>query len=103
MSISACLIVKNEARHLQRCLASIAPVVDEIIVVDTGSTDTTVEIARQFTPHVHFFEWCDDFSAARNAALQYATQDWVLIINGDEEMPAKTRQALPLVLAYYSP
>lgn len=97
-SISACLIVKNEAQNLARCLESVATLADEIIVVDTGSTDSTVAIARNYTPHVHFFEWCDDFSAARNAALAYATQDWVLILNADEVIPVSTQRLIPKIL-----
>lgn len=98
-TISACLIVKNESAHLARCLDSLVGWVDEIIVVDTGSTDDTVAIARRYTSHVHFFRWCDDFSAARNAALQYATQDWILIVDADHEVPEVTRSLIPLYLA----
>jgi hypothetical protein len=83
-SISACLIVKDEAATLDRCLASIAPVVDEIIVVDTGSTDSSVEIARRYTDKVFFYPWHDDFAAARNESLRHATGDWVMVIDADE-------------------
>lgn len=83
-SISACLIVKDGAATLDRCLASIAPVVDEIIVVDTGSTDSSVEIARRYTDKVFFYPWHDDFAAARNESLRHATGDWIMVIDADE-------------------
>jgi glycosyltransferase involved in cell wall biosynthesis len=84
--LSACLIVKNEEKNLPRCLRSIQAAADEIIIVDTGSTDRTVEIARQFDAKVGFFEWRDDFAAARNASLDMATGDWILQIDADEEL-----------------
>ena len=67
-TISACLIVKDESSVLQRCLSSLKGVADEIVVVDTGSTDNTKEMASKYTEKVFDFEWCDDFSAARNFA-----------------------------------
>jgi len=82
--LSACLIVKNEARLLPHCLESISTFVDEIIVVDTGSEDNTVEIARRYSAKVHHFKWVDDFSAARNASLDHATGDWIFYIDADE-------------------
>lgn len=88
--ISLCMIVKNEARDLERCLSSAAPHVDEIIVVDTGSTDETVAIARQFGAKVSHFEWCNDFAAARNASLAEATGKWILVLDADEELVVTT-------------
>ncbi|HEU5397110.1 MAG TPA: glycosyltransferase, partial [Verrucomicrobiae bacterium] len=90
--LSVCLIVKNEEKFLPQCLASIKPVADQIVVVDTGSTDRTVAIAKEQGAEVHSFAWCDDFAAARNAALEHATGDWVLILDADEELPS-TEQA----------
>lgn len=84
ISLSACLIVKNESVLLPRCLESIRPIVDEIIVVDTGSHDNTVEMARSFGAKVYNFEWIDDFSAARNESLSHASGDWILYIDADE-------------------
>ncbi|XFA72605.1 glycosyltransferase family 2 protein [Thermosynechococcaceae cyanobacterium Okahandja] len=82
--VSACLIVRNEAANLQRCLSSVQAVVDEIVVVDTGSTDDTVAIARQFTDKLFSLPWGDDFAAARNYSLEQATGDWILVIDADE-------------------
>ncbi len=92
--LSVCLIVKNEERFLDACLRSVASVADEILVVDTGSTDRTVEIARSYGARVEFFEWCDDFSAARNAGLELARGDWILVIDADEELAPDDRDVL---------
>jgi glycosyltransferase involved in cell wall biosynthesis len=88
-TVSAAMIVKNESRCIVRCLESIVPAVDEIIVVDTGSTDGTREILTEFaaihpTVKVFDFVWCDDFSAARNYSIDQVTSDWVLIMDADE-------------------
>ena len=64
--VSLVMIARNEARCIERCLAGIKDHVDEIIIIDTGSTDDTVEICKRFTPHVGHYAWTDDFSAARN-------------------------------------
>jgi glycosyltransferase involved in cell wall biosynthesis len=82
--LTACLIVKNEARCLARCLKSMIGLADETIVVDTGSTDRTVAIAKDYGARVESFAWCDDFSAARNHALSFATGEWVLSVDADE-------------------
>jgi len=84
MKLSACLIVKNEKDHIKDVLSSLAGV-DEIVVVDTGSQDNTVELARGFTDKVFTdFPWVDDFAAARNHALSKCTGDWVISIDADE-------------------
>ncbi|UUE11999.1 glycosyltransferase [Dickeya zeae] len=92
--ISVCMIMKNEARHLANTLAAIATHFDDIIVVDTGSTDDSKAIARQFTPHVYDFAWVADFSAARNASLDYARYDWVFVVDADEEVESVDIDAL---------
>ena len=86
--ITICLITKNEEKFLAPCLQSVRGLASQIVVVDTGSTDRTVEIAREFGAEIHAFAWCDDFAAARNAALEHAIGDWVLILDADEELAA---------------
>jgi glycosyltransferase involved in cell wall biosynthesis/cytochrome c-type biogenesis protein CcmH/NrfG len=92
--ISACMIVKNEEDMLERLLASVQPMVDEMIVVDTGSTDKTVEIAESFGARVFHFDWCDDFGAARNESLKHASGDWIVIADADSEMDLASRRSL---------
>ena len=82
--ISLAMIVKNEEATLAHCLESVKPLVDEMVVVDTGSTDKTIEIAKGFGAKIYHFDWCDDFSAARNESLKHCTGDWVLILDADE-------------------
>jgi glycosyltransferase involved in cell wall biosynthesis/lipoprotein NlpI len=82
--ISLTMIVKNEAANLARVLESARGIADEVVVVDTGSTDRTVEIAREHGAKVAYFAWIDDFSAARNFAIEQATGDWILILDGDD-------------------
>lgn len=82
--ISLCMIVKNEAEDLGKCLESIKHAVDEIVIVDTGSTDETKSIARQYTSKVYDFQWCNDFSQARNFSIEKASHDWVLVLDADE-------------------
>jgi glycosyltransferase involved in cell wall biosynthesis len=82
--LSLVMIVKNEARCLARCLASAQKIADEIVVVDTGSTDRTLKIAGEYGAKIFHFDWCDDFSAARNFALFHATGDWLLVLDADE-------------------
>ncbi len=89
MKLSLCAIVKNEEAALPKCLSSVQDVVDEIVVLDTGSTDNTVEIAQSFGAKVHHFQWCNDFSAARNEALKYVTGDWILVLDADETLSPK--------------
>ncbi|TYP76342.1 tetratricopeptide repeat-containing glycosyltransferase family 2 protein [Paenibacillus methanolicus] len=84
--ISLCMIAKDEADVIARCLRSAASAVDEIIVVDTGSTDGTPDIARGLGANVFAFPWQDDFALARNAALEHARGQWILILDADEEL-----------------
>jgi glycosyltransferase involved in cell wall biosynthesis len=83
-SIALCVIAKNEEEFLAGCLESARAFVDEIVVLDTGSTDRTREIAREHGARVEEFEWCNDFGAARNAAIDQATADWILMLDADE-------------------
>ena len=82
--ISVCIIAKNEEKRIEKCLASIQPYGFEIIVVDTGSTDRTKEIASRYADKVLDFVWCDDFSAARNFSLREATNNWIFMLDCDE-------------------
>jgi glycosyltransferase involved in cell wall biosynthesis len=83
-SLSVCMIVKNEEQHLAYCLNSLSPVADEMIVVDTGSTDKTKEIAEAFGAQIYDFEWTNDFAVARNHSLSQAHGDWILVMDADE-------------------
>ena len=84
ISVSLCMIVKNEEDVLERCLKSVAGLVDEIIIVDTGSTDRTREIATHFTNQIFDFPWQDDFSAARNEAFSHASMDYCMWLDADD-------------------
>lgn len=88
LKISACMMLKNEEEMLPRCLNSIKHIVDEIIVVDTGSTDSTIEIAQSFGAKIYHHPWEHDFSKHRNQSIGYATGDWFIIIDADEELDA---------------
>ncbi len=94
MKINLVMIVKNEERSLERCLRTVDNLVDEVIVVDTGSTDKTVEIAEEMGAKVFSFTWVNDFSAARNYALEQSDADWNLVLDGDEYLRAVTRDKL---------
>lgn len=82
--VSVCIIAKNEEQNIEKCLTLLKKYPFEIIVVDTGSTDRTKEIALQYADKVADFEWINDFSAARNFSLTLASHDWILIIDCDE-------------------
>ncbi len=93
-TFSLCMIVKNEAAVLARCLDSIADIMDEIIIVDTGSADATKEIAKRYTAKIYDFPWVDDFSLARNFAFEKATCDYIYSADADEVLDEKNREAL---------
>lgn len=94
ISISLCMIVKNEEEVLGRCLESVGPVADEIVILDTGSTDRTKEIARQFTDQVYDYPWQGDFAAARNAAFLKATKEFWLWLDADDVLPKVEQEKL---------
>ena len=92
-TISLCMIVKNEQEVLGRCLDSIKSLVDEIIIVDTGSNDGTIEIAKRYTNRVYNFVWVDDFSLARNYSFSRATCDYVLWLDADDVLEGENIEA----------
>jgi len=98
-SLSFALIVRNESALLPGCLESVAPIADEIVVTDTGSTDDTAAIAEAMGARVTRFTWCDDFSAARNAALEACTGDWVFSIDADERLAREDHQSWRALLS----
>ena len=92
ITISLCMIVKNEEAVLARCLDTVADLVDEIVIVDTGSTNATKEIAARYTEHIYDFTWIDDFSAARNFAFSKATKEYIYTADADEVISPENRQ-----------
>ena len=97
-TLSLCMIAKNEEQFIGDCLASVRNLVDEIILVDTGSTDRTVEIAESFGAKIHRLPWQGDFAAARNASLKHATGDWILVLDADEMIPSEHHAELKRAL-----
>lgn len=83
-TISLCMIVKNEEMHIARCLDSVADLVEEVIIVDTGSTDRTAEIASKYTSHVYSYPWKDDFADARNYSFSRASMDYCMWMDADD-------------------
>lgn len=94
MKISQCMIVKNEAHNLQRSLGNLRGIVDEQIVIDTGSTDNTVEVAEALGATVYHFKWINDFAAAKNFAIEKATGDWIVFLDADEHFDFKDAKKL---------
>ncbi|MEW6667474.1 MAG: tetratricopeptide repeat protein [Thermodesulfobacteriota bacterium] len=93
-TLSLCMIVKNEADFLAGCLESAAGLVQEIILVDTGSTDNTPEVGKVFAARLFTFPWRNDFAMARNFSLEHATMDWILVLDADEVISPKDHSAL---------
>lgn len=93
-SVSLCMIVRNEADNLRPCLEPVRNLCDEVVVVDTGSTDTSREVAASLGARVVDFEWCDDFSAARNESLGHATGDWIFWMDADDRLDQVNVQRL---------
>jgi glycosyltransferase involved in cell wall biosynthesis len=93
------MIVKDEEANLNSCLDSVRTLVDEIIVVDTGSTDKTTEIARSYGAIIHVFPWNNDFSSARNESLKYATGEWILVLDADEVLDVNDHASIRQLIA----
>lgn len=96
-TISVCMIVKNEQNVLKRCLDSLNGIYEELIIVDTGSTDNTKHIAEQYTNKIYDFQWINDFSAARNFAFSLCTQQYIYSVDADEVLDEQNRQKLLLL------
>jgi len=92
ITISLCMIVKNEEDTIGRCLNSVYDLVDEIIIVDTGSTDKTVDIVKNYTDKIYHFKWIDDFSAARNYSFSKATKDYIFWMDADDVLLEEDRK-----------
>ena len=99
ITISLCMIVKNEEEVLERCLNSLKGLMDEIIIVDTGSTDSTKEIAARYTDKIYDFSWCDDFAAARNFSFSKATQEYIYAPDADEVLDDTNRRRFMMLKA----
>ena len=84
LPISVCIIAKNEEKHIDECLSRLVPYGFEIVVADTGSSDSTVKLAQKYTDKIYHFDWCGDFSAAKNYVMSKASHDWILSIDCDE-------------------
>lgn len=103
MKFSLCMIVKNEEKVLERCLESLKDIMDEMIIVDTGSTDGTKDIAKRYTDQIYDFEWVNDFSAARNFAFSKATGDYIYSADADEYLDEENRLRLKTLKAVLMP
>ena len=99
-SVSLCMIVRNEEAYLADCLRSVGDLASETIIVDTGSTDRTVEIARSFGAEVRHFRWVDDFAAARNESIRDAKGDWILWMDADDRLSAEELLRVKAVLVH---
>ncbi len=94
MKISLAMIVKNEEEVLSECLNSVKDIVDEMVLVDTGSKDNTVNIAKEFGAKLYEFKWCNDFSLARNFAAEKCSGDWILVLDADEVVTLGNKKVL---------
>jgi tetratricopeptide (TPR) repeat protein len=97
--LSLSMVVRNEAERIEACLASVAGFVDELVLLDTGSTDATVAIAERCGAAVHQLEWPGDFAPARNHALSLVRGDWVLVLDADERLTPEVREPLRALMA----
>ncbi|MFM2430161.1 MAG: hypothetical protein RLZZ511_1374 [Cyanobacteriota bacterium] len=99
IKLSLCMIVKNEAERLPICLESVRELVDEMIILDTGSTDDTIAVAEMFGARVERLDWPNDFAIARNHAMAFVTGDWVLVLDADETLRAEAIPAIRQAIA----
>ncbi len=99
--ISACVIMRDAAEDIEACLMSLKGLVNEFVVVDTGSVDDSVAIAEGIVGEVHHFAWRDDFSAAKNYAIEQSRGEWIIFLDADESLTEETRGNLPALLARY--
>lgn len=101
LPISVCIIARNEEKHIEECLARLLPFAPEIVLADTGSTDRTIELAQKYTDKIYHFDWCNDFSAARNYALSKASHDWILSLDCDEYVESLDTESLLTCMKQY--
>ncbi len=102
-TISLCMIVRNEEAVLERCLKGVTDIADEIIIVDTGSTDASKDIAARFTDRIYDFPWVDDFAAARNFSFSKATMDFIFWLDADDVITMENREKLLAIKAALTP
>ncbi|GEO24719.1 hypothetical protein AAC03nite_05040 [Alicyclobacillus acidoterrestris] len=101
-SVAALVLTRNSSRTIRDCLSALKGAVDQIVVVDTGSTDDTIDIVKQMGEAVHSFHWCDDFSQARNFALRFVETDWVIAIDSDEILFQSDRKCIKQVAGIFA-
>ena len=101
LPVSVCIISKNEETNIEECCRRLSSYGVEIVLTDTGSTDRTVEIAGRFTDRIYHFDWCDDFSAAKNFAVSKASHDWILSLDCDEYIESLDQHALQKCMESY--
>jgi glycosyltransferase involved in cell wall biosynthesis len=98
-TVSICMIVRNEEQNLDACLTSASGLADDIVVVDTGSTDATKAVALRHAARVFDLPWCDDFSAARNESILHATREWIFWLDADDRIDAENHAKLKGLLS----
>lgn len=98
INLSVCMIVKNEEKYLRNCLLSVKDIANEIIIVDTGSEDNTISIAKEFNADITSIKWNDNFSEARNISISKALGKWILIIDADERLEPKSQSELNQII-----
>ena len=97
IEISLCMIVKNEENNLDNCLKSVYDLVDEINIIDTGSTDNTINVASKYTDRIFHFEWISDFAAARNFSFSKATKEYIMWLDADDTLTKENREKIKIL------